>query len=136
MAHVNIVSLEAVIFFTARVYAEVEETWLPNDFIVAQPAQRNHDGTTIGDINLEHFFAPVVHPVTGKTITSYKKLADDLIIRSTWTTGYGKEFGCMAQDDEKTGTKGNNCSFVMNHGEIANIPKDRVVTYTIVVVDF
>ena len=42
----------------------------------------------------------------------------------------------MAQDDDKTGTKGKNCIFVMNHNEIANIPKDRVVTYARVVVDF
>ena len=55
MAHVNIVSPEAVIFLTAKEYAEVNETWLPNDFIVAQPAQQNHDGTTIGDIDVEHF---------------------------------------------------------------------------------
>ena len=42
----------------------------------------------------------------------------------------------MAQGDKKTGTNGKNCFFVMNHDEIANIPKDRVVTYAIVVVDF
>ena len=93
MAHVNIVSPKAVIFLTAKVYAEVDETWLPNDFIVAQPAQQNHDGTTIGDIDVEHFCPPVVHPFTGETITSYKKLADNPITRSTWTTGYGNEFG-------------------------------------------
>ena len=65
MAHANIVSPEAVNFLTTKVYAEVDETWLPHDFIVAQPA-RNHDGTTIGDIDVEHFCAPVVHPVTGE----------------------------------------------------------------------
>ena len=128
MVHVNIVSPEAVNVLTAKIYSEVNETWLPSDFIVAQPAQHNHDGTTIGDVYIEHFCAPVVHPVMGETITSFKKLADDPITRSTWTTGYGKEFGHMAQGDEKTGTKGKNCIFVMNHDEIANIPKDCVVT--------
>ena len=83
MARVNIVSPEAVNFLTAKVYSEVDETWLPNDFIVAQPAQRNYDGTTIGDVDIEHFCAPVVHPVTVATITSYKKLADDPVTRST-----------------------------------------------------
>ena len=72
MAWVNIVSSEAVIFLTARIYSEVDETWLPNNFIVAQPAQRNHDGTNIGDVDIEHFCDPVIHPVTGETITSYK----------------------------------------------------------------
>ena len=114
MAHVNIVSPEAVNVSTAKVYAEVDETWLLNDFIVAQPSQKNHDGTTIGDIDVEHFYASVVHPVAGETITSYKKLAYDPITRSTWTTGYGKEFGRMAQGDKKTGTKGKNSIFVMN----------------------
>ena len=123
MAHVNIVSPEAVNFLIAKVYAEVDETWLPNDFIVAQPAQRNHDGTTIGDIDVEHFCALVVHPATGETITSYKKLADDPITRSTWTTGYGKEFGRMAQGDEKIGTKGKNCIFVMNHMKLLTFQK-------------
>ena len=56
MAHVNIVSPEAVHFLTAKVYAEVDETWLPNNFIVTQPAQQNHDGSTISDIDVEHFF--------------------------------------------------------------------------------
>ena len=127
MTHVNIISPEAVNVLTAKVYAEVDETWLPNDFIVAQPAQRNHDGTTIGAIDVEHFCAPVVHPVTGEIITSYKKLADDPITRSTWTTGNGKECGRMAQGDKETGTKGKTCIFVMSHDEIANIPKDCVV---------
>ena len=136
MTHVNIISPEAVNVLTAKVYAEVDETWLPNDSIVAQPAQRNHDGTIIGDIDVEHLCALVVHPVTGEMITSYKILADNPITRSTWTAGYGKEFGCMAQGDKKTGTKGKYCIFVMNHDEIANIPKDRVVTYARVVVDF
>ena len=136
MAHVNIVSREAVNVLTVKVYADLDETWLPKDFIFSQPTQRNHDGTTIGDVDIEHFCAPVVHPVTGETITSYKKLADDPLTRSTWTTGYGKAFGRMAQGDEKTGAKGKNCILVMNHDEIANIPKDRVVTYARVVVDF
>ena len=42
----------------------------------------------------------------------------------------------MAQGDDKTGTKGTNCIFVMTHEEIANIPADRVVTYARIVVDF
>ena len=42
----------------------------------------------------------------------------------------------MAQGDNKTGTKGKQCIFVMSHDEIAQIPKDRVVTYARIVVDF
>ena len=79
MARANIVSPEAVHFLTAKIYLEVDEAWLPDDFIVAQLAQRNHDGSNIGNVDIEHVCTPVVHPVTGETITSYKKLANDPI---------------------------------------------------------
>ena len=52
MAHVNIVSPEEINLSTAKVYAEVDETWLPNNFIIAQPAQPNRDGTDIGDVDI------------------------------------------------------------------------------------
>jgi hypothetical protein len=42
----------------------------------------------------------------------------------------------MAQGDNKTGQKGTNLIFAMNHAEIPNIPKDRTVTYARVVVNF
>ncbi len=50
-------------------------------------------------------------------------------------TAFGKEFGGMAQGDNKTGQRGTNLIFVMNHIEIALIPGDRVVTYAGIVVD-
>ena len=42
----------------------------------------------------------------------------------------------MAQGDLKIGEKGTNFIFAMTHDEIANIPKDRVVTYASIVVNF
>ena len=80
--------------------------------------------------------APVVHPATGETITQYRKLVKDPVTKQVWETGFGKEFGRMAQGDLKTKTKGTNCLFVMTHAEIAEIPEDRVVTYARIVVDF
>ena len=50
-------------------------------------------------------------------------------------TAFGKEFGGMAQGDNKTGQKGTNSIFVMNHIEIVLIPGDRVVTFAGIVVD-
>ena len=50
-------------------------------------------------------------------------------------TAFGKEFGGMAQGDNKTGQKGTNLIFVMSHIEIALIPSDRVVTYAGIIVD-
>jgi len=77
-----------------------------------------------------------VHPITGETITQYRKLARDPVTRDVWTTAFGKEFGRMAQGDNKTNTKGTNCIFVISHDKIKQIPEDRVITYTRIVVDF
>jgi hypothetical protein len=88
------------------------------------------------DADIEHFCAPVIHSVTGETIPNYKKLAKDLITRETWTTSLGKEFGNITQGDHKTGEKGTNCVFAMTHGQIRSIPKDQIVTYAQIVIDF
>ena len=48
----------------------------------------------------------------------------------------GKVFGNMAQGDKKMGTKGTNSIFVMTHEQIRNIPRDRVVTYARLVVNY
>ena len=80
--------------------------------------------------------AGVVHPTTGETITSYNKLAKDEEMRETWTTSFGKEFGNLAQGDNKTGTPGMDAIHVMDLEQIQNIPTDRIVTYARIVVDF
>jgi hypothetical protein len=74
--------------------------------------------------------------VTGESITSYKKLAHHPLLQEIWTTAMGKEFGNMAQGNRKTGTKGTDLIFVMTHKDIINIPKDCVVTYARLVVDY
>ena len=79
---------------------------------------------------------PMVHPTTGETISSYKKLMHDPATKDIWQRAFGKDFGGMAQGCNKTGQKGTNAIFVMTHEEIHNIPKDRIVTYARVVVDF
>jgi hypothetical protein len=60
----------------------------------------------------------MVHPVIGKTISSYKKLMHDLTTAETWQTAFGEDFGGMAQGDNKIGQKGTNAMFVMTHDEI------------------
>ena len=35
-----------------------------------------------------------------------------------WKTAFGKDFGGMAQGEDKTGQKGTNLVFVMTHAEI------------------
>jgi hypothetical protein len=86
--------------------------------------------------HLEHYANPVVHPVTGQTISKYEKLANDPVFSNTWTTAFGKELGALAQGDNKTGAAGTNTIFFMTHSEIKNIPSDRTITYSRVVVNY
>ena len=70
-------------------------------------------------------------------MTQCQKLARDPATREVWSTAFGNEFGQMAQGDNKTGTKGKQCTvYLITHGKIANIPEDRVVTYARIGVDF
>ncbi len=86
--------------------------------------------------NLEHYTNPMVHPITGEPISSYKKLMNDPATAEVWQTAFGKDFGGMAQGDNKTGQKGTNAMFVMNHEDIKKILKaGKKITYSNPVVD-
>ena len=76
----------------------------------------------------------VVHPVSKETITKYKKIISDPILRDTWLEAMCKELGRLAQGYGDT--KGTNTIRFMNLSEIKDIPMDRVVTYTRTVVDY
>ncbi len=78
----------------------------------------------------------MVHPTTGETISSYKKLTHDPATAEIWQTAFAKDFGSMAQGNNKTSQKGTNSIFVMMQEEIKKIPKTQTVTYAQVVVDF
>ena len=60
----------------------------------------------------------MVHPVTGETISSYKKLMNDPTMAEVWQTAFGKDFGGMAQGDNKTGQNGADAMFVMTQEDI------------------
>jgi hypothetical protein len=60
-----------------------------------------------------HFAAPMIHPSTGKIISSYKHLMNDPNTAEVWQPAFGKDFGGMAQRDLKTGQKGTNSVFVV-----------------------
>jgi hypothetical protein len=51
----------------------------------------------------EHFASPMVHPVTGETISRYKKLMNNPATAEIWQMAFGKDFGGMVQGDNKTG---------------------------------
>ena len=83
----SIISQEAVNHITNKVYYnETQQPRLPRSFITSSP-------TKIGDnydVDIENFCAPVVHPVTGETITQYCKLVRDPITKEVWSTAMGK----------------------------------------------
>ncbi|KAL7465745.1 hypothetical protein ACHAXS_006062 [Conticribra weissflogii] len=53
-----------------------------------------------------------------------------------WTRAFGKEIGGLAQGDYKTRELGSDTIFFLNHQKLANIPKDRTITYARIVVDY
>ena len=55
--------------------------------------------------NYTHYASPMVHPTTDKTISSYKRLMNDPKTAEVWQMAFGKDFGKMAQGDNKTGQK-------------------------------
>jgi len=78
----------------------------------------------------------VIHPATGESITKYKCLQNDPLLKDTWARAFGKEFGNLAQGDTATNTPGTDTIFVLSHEQIKQIPRDRTVTYTCIVVDY
>ena len=48
---------------------------------------------------LKHFFAPVMHPITVKSITNQNKLAKDPATMEVWNTAFGTESGNFSQGD-------------------------------------
>ncbi len=88
-------------------------------------------------VDIEHYANPMVHPVTGRTISSYKKLMHDPATAEVWQTAFGKDFGGMAQGCNKTGQKGMNTMFVMMHDEIMHaLPSKKFFTYANPVVNY
>jgi hypothetical protein len=79
--------------------------------------------------NFAHFASPMVNPTTGETISSYKWLINDPETAEVWQTAFGKDFGGMAQGDDKMGQKGTNSVFVVTHKEM-NIAKAAGHTWT------
>ncbi len=88
-------------------------------------------------MNFEHYANPMVHLVTGCTITSYKKLVHNPATADIWQTAFGKKIGGMAQGCNKTGQKSTNAMFVMMHDEIRHaLAAKKKITYANPVVDY
>ncbi len=48
---------------------------------------------------------PMVHPINGETISSYKWLMHDPTMAEMWQTAFENNFGGMVQGDLKMGQK-------------------------------
>ena len=123
----NVISQQAITFLTDEVCNNSPQHFTPTNL-------RPKEAATAA--NLEHLAMPMIHPTTGETISSYKKLMNDPATMEIRQTAFGKDFGGMAQGDNKTGQKGTNAIFVMTHAEIPLIPADSTITYMRVVIDF
>ena len=53
-----------------------------------------------------------------------------------WETGFGKEWGGLAQGDKRTGAKGTNTLIILRPDQVHMIPNDQVVTYANIVVEY
>ena len=73
------------------------------------------------NVDPEHFANGVVHPVTKETITKYKKLIDDPLLRDTWLEAMCKELGRLAQGYGDV--KGTNTVRFMSLDEIKTSPR-------------
>ena len=84
----------------------------------------------------QQYASPMVHPITGETISSYKKLMNNPARAEVWQTAFGKYFGGMAQGCNKTGQKGTNAMFVTTRAEIASaMAAGKKFTYANPVID-
>jgi hypothetical protein len=125
--HAPLISQEAINFLTKCVWAK-----LPNIFTPTKLRPK----TMPTCLDFKQVAMPMVHPTTGKTISSYKRLINNPATAETWQTAFGKDFGSMAQGDKKMGQQGTNSIFIITHKKIVRIPKHQTVTYTCVVVGF
>jgi hypothetical protein len=98
----NIISQEAINFFTDCVWVKSPAIYTLDRL---KPKKQG--------LNFEQVAMPMVHPTTGKTISSYKMLMHDPATSKIWQMAFSKDFGGMAQGDNKTGQKGSNSMFVM-----------------------
>ena len=71
---------------TSQVYGDVTAKWLLQEFIFASTGSNSVTNHT--NENSKYFCAPVVHPVTGETITQYKISRQILYCKD-----YGAELG-------------------------------------------
>jgi hypothetical protein len=107
--HAPMISQEAINFLTKCVWSESQDIFTPSKL---------QSKSNPSCLDFKQVAMPMVHPTTGKTISSYKRLMNNPATAETWLTAFGKDFGGIT-----------NSIFVMTHNNIAQIPKNQMVTY-------
>jgi hypothetical protein len=85
-------------------------------------------------INIKEYCYGVVHPVTKKTITHYRNLIKDPLLKDLWIKAMSKELHHLAQGCPCV-TKGTTTIVYLSHSDICKIPQDQTVTYARIVID-
>jgi hypothetical protein len=108
----RIVTQQAMNVLTIKKKAIFNAMFMPHDLMQHAVTPFTH--------HFEHYANPMVHPVTGEMISSCKKLMNDPATAEIWQTALGKDFGGMAQGNNKACQKGTNTMFVMTHKKYNN----------------
>jgi hypothetical protein len=102
--------------------------------IIPQSLSKYHKQYTGPLIDIEEYCYSIVHPVTKETITHYRKLIKDPLLKDLWIKAMSKELHCLAQVCPSV-TKGTNTICYLSHADICKIPQDKTVTYAHTVID-
>jgi hypothetical protein len=101
---------------------------------IPQSLSKYHKQYTGPLIDIEEYCYGVIHPVTKETITHYRKLIKNPLLKDLWIKAMSKELHHLAQGCPSV-TKGTNAICYLSHTDICKIPQDRTVTYACTVID-
>jgi hypothetical protein len=101
---------------------------------IPQSLSKYHKQYTGPLIDIKEYCYSVVHPVTKETITHYRKLIKDPLLKDLWIKAMSKELHHLAQGCPGV-TKGTNTICYLSHADICKIPQNRTVTYAHTVID-
>jgi hypothetical protein len=95
-------------------------------------SQKQYTGSII---EIKEYCNGVVHPITKETITRYRNLSKDPLLKELWIKAMSKEPHHLVQGCLGITNKGTNTIFFLSHTDICNIPTDRTVTYARIIID-
>jgi hypothetical protein len=101
---------------------------------ISIPCKLTHNQYTGPVIEIEEYCNGVVHSVNKETITHYRKLIKDPLLKDLWPKAMSKELHCLVQGCPGI-TKGTNTIFFLLHTDVCTIPSDRTVTYARIVIN-